>query len=402
MKIKIGEMTLKNIDYRKLVPLQGELKILKKDNYKRLQKSFKEKGLFVPMFVWGHEGKFKLLDGHGRERLFENEQAVFVDSKGKETYEVPCIVVEAKSLKDAKEKLLIITSQYQTITQEGIDEFGFDLDDSWLADTINFDALNFMKDGPEDLVGGFTDPDEVPEPPKEPIAKKGDLWILGDHRVLCGDSTNNDDVEKLMGGEKADMAYNDPPYGISIVGGGKAFGSVGGDKIVKANSYAPIVGDDTTETAIKAFNLCSNLLIKTMIFWGGNHYSSNLPDSSCWIVWDKDNTGNFADAELAWTNQKSAVRIFKHTWNGLIKESERGEKRVHPTQKPVALAEWCLKQYGAEGDIVLDLFLGSGSTLIASEQTGRKCRGIEISPIYCEIIVKRWEDFTGKKSEKIK
>ena len=136
-----------------------------------------------------------------------------------------------------------------------------------------------------------------------------------------------------------------------------------------------------------------------MIFWGGNHYASSLPSSSCWIVWDKKNAGNdFADAELAWTNQKTAVRIFEHMWNGMLKASERGESRVHPTQKPVALAEWCFEHYGKLGDKVIDLFGGYGSTLIACEKTGRTGYLMEMSPAYCDVIIQRWENATGKKA----
>lgn len=272
----------------------------------------------------------------------------------------------------------------------------------WLTDLdmkgFDIDLTGFEK---SDIVPvqkeGLCDEDEIPEH-VEPKSKLGDLYVLGNHRLLCGDSTSIDAVERLMNGEKADMVFTDPPYGISIVGGGKSFGSVGGGKIVKANNYAPVIGDETTDTARDVYNLCVTLNIPVMIFWGGNHYASNLPDSSCWIVWDKDNTGNFADAELAWTNQKTAVRIFKHTWNGLIKASERGEKRCHPTQKPIALAEWCFDMYGKESKSVMDLFGGSGSTLIACEKTNRKCFMMELDPHYCDVIVARWEKYSGQKA----
>jgi DNA modification methylase len=212
-----------------------------------------------------------------------------------------------------------------------------------------------------------------------------------------------DAVDTLMAGGKVDMVYTDPPYGISIVSGGKvggdkAFGTVGGNKIVKANSYAPIAGDDTIDVALEAIQVIKTLSAKVEIIWGGNYYANALDNSSCWIVWDKDNTGNFADAELAWTNQKTAVRIFKHMWNGMIKASEHGQKRVHPTQKPVKLAEWCFEQYGKDCKTVLDLFCGSGSTLIACEISRKAGYMMELSPAYCDVIIKRWEDFTGKKA----
>jgi len=154
MKIKIGEMQIQNIDYRKLKPLQGNLKDLSKTNYSKLKKSFTEKGLFVPMFVWQEEDVFWLLDGHGRERLFSKEKAVFVDSKGNETFEIPALIIQAKDLKDAEEKILLISSQFQRITQEGFDEFTFDLDASWLEDSINFDAFPYLEKKLEAAAGG--------------------------------------------------------------------------------------------------------------------------------------------------------------------------------------------------------------------------------------------------------
>ena len=249
-----------------------------------------------------------------------------------------------------------------------------------------------------------TDPDDVPEPPEDPITKPGDLWILGNHRLLCGDSTNIQHVERLMDGVTPEMVYTDPPYGISIVqggkvGGGGAFGGKKNEKadksnIIQSSNFAPIINDDSIDTAVEAISIIKTLGAGVEIIWGGNYYASALPNSSCWIVWDKENTGNFADAELAWTNQPSAVRIFKHMWNGMVKASERGQKRVHPTQKPVALAEWCFENYG-DPKTVLDLFLGSGSTLIACEQTRRDCYGMELSPAYCDVICRRYLDFVG-------
>ena len=243
---------------------------------------------------------------------------------------------------------------------------------------------------------GKTDPDDVPEPPADPITKPGDLWILGNHRLLCGDSTDVLAVERLMDGAKVDLLYTDPPYGISIVGDK---GSVGGRKLAKVGIYEPVAGDDTIEVALEAIQVIKTLKAKVEIIWGGNYYANALDNSSCWVVWDKDNTGNFADAELAWTNQKTAVRIFKHTWNGMIKASEHGQKRVHPTQKPVKLAEWCFEQYGKDCKTVLDLFCGSGSTLIACETIRKSGYMMELSPAYCDVICRRYLDFVGERGK---
>jgi DNA modification methylase len=268
-------------------------------------------------------------------------------------------------------------------------DMGFDLD------LTGFTADEIAALTPEQIEPGLTDEDAVPEVPEQPVTVLGDVWVMGKHRLMCGDSTSVDAVDKLMAGEAVDMVLTDPPYGISIVKGGK----VGGDSLAKTGTYAPVAGDDTIDVAIEAIQVIKTLSAKVEIIWGGNYYANALENSSCWIVWDKRDAmagNNFADCELAWTNQKTAVRKFAHTWSGMIKASEHGQKRVHPTQKPVILSEWCIDQYGEDCLTVLDLFGGSGSSLMACEKKKKHARMMELSPNYCDVIVKRWMDFTGK------
>jgi len=152
MKISIKEMVLERIDYRKLKPLQGGLKILTDKNYGKLKSSLESKGVFAPLFVWRNGKENFLLDGHGRERLFRKEKPTFLDAKGKETFEVPCVVIDAEDLEDAKQKLLLISSQFQSITQEGLDEFAADLDEAWVLNSSAFDGLRFDEAvAPEDF-----------------------------------------------------------------------------------------------------------------------------------------------------------------------------------------------------------------------------------------------------------
>ena len=249
----------------------------------------------------------------------------------------------------------------------------------------------------------------------------GEIWQLGRHKIACGDSTIESNVIALLGDQfdEVGMVWADPPYGISIVanngfvGGGEAYdypfgglkniknkgdASDNSPKVVKAKKYAPIIGDATTNTAVNSFVISFSLFEKaTHFWWGGNYYASSMPDTSCWIVWDKENTCNFADAELAWSNHKSAVRIFKHMWNGMVKASEHGQKRVHPTQKPIALCEWVFEKYGTPDDVIFDPFLGSAPSIIAAQKMegDRTVYGFELSPDYCEVIIKRFEQFTG-------
>ncbi len=265
-----------------------------------------------------------------------------------------------------------------------LDMANFDLD----LTMFDADELKDLLKEPEVFEEGLTDPDSIPEN-VETRCKLGDLWLLGNHRLLCGDSTDVLQVERLMGGEKADMVFTDPPYGIAYSGKGQKGAAT-------SNDFGSIKGDDSIEVAIGALNLCKALDIPVMVWWGANFYCSALDNQHTWIVWDKQIVGeNYSACELAWTNQKVRIKQFVHQWHGMIKASEHGQKRVHPTQKPIALAQWCFAEY-KDINKVLDLFLGSGSTLIACEKTKRECYGMELDPNYCDVILERWEKYTGQ------
>lgn len=244
----------------------------------------------------------------------------------------------------------------------------------WGLDIPNFDVNNLEAE---------EDDFAVPDGGTETDIVLGDLFEIGEHRLLCGDSTDSDQVAKLMNGQKADMVFTDPPYGISHSGKGIK-GSA------KENDFGEILGDNDVTVAIDSFNLCQSLFSDaTMIFWGANYYSSCLPNGYGWLVWDKQREGDtFSGAELAFVNKGVKVDVFRHQWHGMIKGSEMGEKRVHPTQKPIALVEWSFTNYKA-GNNILDLFLGSGTTMVASHNTKRNCYAMELDPKYCQVIVDR-------------
>jgi len=250
----------------------------------------------------------------------------------------------------------------------------------------------------------------------QPVTQRGDLWICGAHRVLCGDATNRADVERLLDGERANLVLTDPPYGTNkrtqkkngeIGGGGYGKGlRDGGWKFKRsARPYAPILGDNSTDAARLNWEIVKDVS-DNQIIWGGNFFADFLPASRCWLVWDKQNGAtDFADAELAWTSFDKPVRLYRFLWNGVC---HRGSHvlnpvpRVHPTQKPVELHMEILNVYGEAGDIVLDCFGGSGTTLIAAEQSWMKCRMMELSKAYVDIIVGRWEKLTGGKAELVR
>ena len=224
--------------------------------------------------------------------------------------------------------------------------------------------------------------DEVPDPPVDPITKPGDLWILGEHRLLCGDSTKAEDVERLMAGAKAEAVVTDPPYGIGSL-------MHGGTWATKQDHQFSMMREWDATTSQKFFDMIEAMGIPSVV-WGGNYFST--PPSRCWLVWDKPEFPTMSSAELAWTNMdKNAKRI------ECPRAHQADGAKEHATQKPVRVMSWSL-EFVPDG-LVYDPFLGSGTTLIAAEQLGRKCYGMEISPQYCDVIVKRWETLTGKKAE---
>jgi 16S rRNA G966 N2-methylase RsmD len=225
---------------------------------------------------------------------------------------------------------------------------------------------------------------DVPEGGIETDIVLGDLFEIGEHRLLCGDSTDSDQVARLMDGKKADMVFTDPPYGVDVVGSG---GTIGGNtKNAKAGNYSKVIGDD------KPYDPSHIFLFDCFIFiWGANYFLDKLPSRGQWVVWDKNRPEGttFSDCELAWTNGDGiAIKKYKCTWDGFHREGE-SEKRVHPTQKPIKLCSDILNNLSKLNQIIVDLFLGSGSTMVASHQLKRKCYGMELDPKYCQVIIDR-------------
>lgn len=282
-----------------------------------------------------------------------------------------------------------------------------DLPDLTATGYTDEDLEALLDDIGRDSGGIAGDHDDVPDGLAEAVSKPGDVWLLGPHRVMCGDALDPGVLDKALGGAEPGIIYTDPPYGIAIVrggkvgGGGPVGGKGGGGKVVPASTYLPIAGDNTVDAAVDAFHLLHSAYPDALhVWWGSNHYaaSAGLPDASCWLVWDKENTGNFADCELAWTNHPGAVRLFRHMWNGMLRASER-TKRVHPTQKPVALAIWAFGVIDPKSEraTVLDVFAGSGSTLLAAHETGRTAVLVELEPHYVDVICARWQQATGQR-----
>ena len=380
-------MNIQKIKIEKLIPaLYNPRKDLQPGDpeYEKLKRSMQEFGYVEPI-VW-NKRTGNIVGGHQRYKILLDMGM----------QEVDCVVVD---LDETKEKALNLA----------LNKIQGDWDYLKLKDVLqdldtgefDIELTGFDLGEIEDLMTQFHVPgeiveDDAPEPPEEPISKPGDLWILGRHRLLCGDATKKEDVERLMDGKKADMVFTDPPYGVNRdkgFGGEMAFRGGTGNKI-KRRVYE---GEWDNETPPQeAFdNLLKNS--KEAIVWGGNFFTDKLPVSGFWLVWDKHQTmPTFGDCELAWTNiPRKSVKKYDVVYNGLIgKEKER----FHPTQKPVKLCVDVLSDLTEENALVLDLFGGSGSTLIACEQLNRTCYMMELDPIYCDVIIKRWENFTGQKA----
>lgn len=365
-----------------LKPYKNNARTHSKEQIKKIANSIKRFGFTNPILI---DGDNNIIAGHGR----------WLAAQQLKIQEVPCIDLSHLSPNDARayviaDNRLALDAGWDNdllkLELSELNDLGFDLD------VIGFSAAELdaiLNDN--SISDGLIDDDAIPEN-VETRCKLGDVWILGEHRLMCGSATSIDDVDQLLDSSHIDMIYTDPPYGCNAVGNDGTIGS-------SSNKYSKIIGDENNQTAVDTYNLCAAMNIESMVFWGGNFFASVMPDSSNWIVWNKDNgTNNFGDCELAWTNKKGAIRMFTHKWNGFLRDSEKGEKRVHPTQKPIELALWCFKEYGKDSKNILDLFGGSGSTLIACEKSKRKCFMMELSPNYCDVIIKRWEDFTGKKA----
>jgi DNA modification methylase len=283
-------------------------------------------------------------------------------------------------------------------------------DDYGIAE-LGFDPGDYDFDKPS---GGATDDDEIPEVPQNVHGvNRGDIWQLGEHRVMCGDSTSKDDVDRLMAGEKADMVFTDPPYGIDL---DTDYTKLKNYKMIRqdgrgaaskiGNSYKKIEGDKSEfdpSFILSTFDYCSEVFI-----WGANYFWKSLDNNRTTglIVWDKKNNasdnGFGSDFEICWSKSKHKQSIARITWTGMFGTGQEFDnKRSHPSHKPHVLAEWFFDKWGKERNLIVDLFLGSGSTLIACEKTKRKCYGMEIDEHYCSVIIERWQQYTGNTAIKL-
>ena len=364
-----------NIEYVKrdqLIPYINNSRTHDNNQVKHIAGSIKEFGFTNPLLIDEQGG---IIAGHGR--------LMAADLLG--IVEVPTITL--KGLTEAQRKAYVIADNQLALNA------GWDLDNlkveidrltelDFDVDLLGFDD-DFLSSLLDEPTEGLTDEDAVPDAPENPVTVEGDVWILGNHRLMCGDSTSIDAVQTLMKGIYPDLIHTDPPYGMN---------AVSKSSVLKANYGIDIMGDDNPDIAKDSFTLINGLYPDAkQIWWGANYYCSALPDSECWLVWDKNNgQSDQTDCELAWANFRSVVRQFT--------QASEKKNRVHPTQKPISLVEWIIKRFNLSANTIADYFGGSGSTLIAAEKHGIQSFIMEFDPKFCDVIIKRWEEFTGKEA----
>lgn len=366
------------MDIELLRPYQNNAKKHDKRQIKLIAESIKRFGFDSPIIV---DKNKEIIAGHGRL-----EAAKLLGLK-----EVPVVLKE--NLTEEEVKAYRLTDNK---IAESEWDMGLAIEDLKGLSAELFDLTGF---DPDLLIEPDENDDVIPKD-APPVAKLGDLWQLGKHRLLCGDATKVEDVERLMEGKKADMVFCDPPYGMRLE---TDYSKLTSEKsFAKGKKHRAIIGDNKDYNPSHIFETLG--YCKEILLWGADYYRRYLPDGGSWFCWDKregesSDKGFGSNFELLWSKNQHKRYILRYKWFGFFTAGEKREY-LHPTQKPVEMLRQVISPYSEKGNIIVDLFLGSGSTLIACEKTERVCYGMEIDPKYCDVIIKRWEDYTGKKAEK--
>ena len=380
-----------------LVPYARNSRTHSEAQVAQIAASIREFGFTNPVLIDADGG---IIAGHGR--------VMAARKLGME--EVPCI--ELAGLSDTQRRAYIIADNKLALNAGWDDEL-LAIEFAELADA-GFDNLltGFTQDEidaltPEQIPEGLTDEDAAPEVQTEPVSKLGDVWLLGKHRVMCGDSTSIDAVETLMAGQQADQLVTDPPYNIAYEGGSKKREQIKNDEM-GSTDFRQFLRD--------AFTAADAVMKAGAVFYiwhadtEGYNFRGACLDTG-WqvrqtLIWNKDNSA-FGRQDYHWKHEPCLYGWKAgagHLWAAdrkqtTIIECKRPSKsELHPTMKPVELMQYQIENNTKGADLVLDLFGGSGSTLIACEKTGRHARLMELDPKYCDVIVRRWQEFTGKQA----
>lgn len=379
-------------DYKKkniseLIPYINNSRTHSDEQVSQIASSIKEFGFTNPVLIDAAGG---IIAGHGR----------VMAAKKLNLTEIPCIVLDA--LTEAQKKAYIIADNQLPLNAgwnldtlrleiESLGELDFDIDLLGFDD----DFLNGLLE--EEPTEGLTDEDDVPEAPESPVSVVGDIWQLGNHRLMCGDSTSVDDVELLLDGKIADMVNTDPPYGVSYQSNMRT----------KSDKFEVLKNDDVFLDIAPVIDSCSKGWVfvwtswKVLTKWLDQFESFGYPSNQ--VIWFKGGGGigdlkkTFSsDYETALVWHRGAELTGKRIGSVWKVGKDGAAEYTHPTQKPVALAEEAIDKTTNKGAIVLDLFGGSGSTLLACEKSTRKARLMELDEKYADVIINRWQNFTGR------
>lgn len=360
-------MELKKITDIKLNP--NNPRLIKDDKFKKLVQSIKDFPEMLDIRPIVVNKDMIILGGNMRFRA----------CKEAGIKEIPVIVTD---LSEEKQREFLIKDN----TSGG--EWDWDMiANEWDADELEAWGLDLPVFDIKDEGTAEEDNYEVPDTIETDIVL-GDLFEIGEHRLLCGDSTDSNNLDKLLQGKKPELLLTDPPYGIDYGGmlKGKGDGKGGADKNGWKSYDAPDWDKSKPENGVLQY-LCQ--ITENQIIWGGNYFTDDLPPTMGWLIWDKGQRGfSLADGEMAWTSFNNALRIKEYA-----RALANREEKNHPTQKPIEIMSWCFEYADRHSKnkvkLVLDAYLGSGSTMVTSHQLNRKCYGIELDPKYCQVIVDR-------------
>ena len=378
-------MQIEQTPIDKLIPYASNSRTHSDEQVAQIAASIKEFGFNNPVLLDKDNG---IIAGHGRvlaaRKLGLKEVPTIELSHLTDNQRKAYVIADNKLALNAGWDMEMLTLEMGDLKDEGFDLSLIGFDDTELA--------NIFVDKTE----GLTDPDAVPDVPDNPVTVEGDVWLLGKHRVMCGDSTSIDAVDKLMDGQKADMVFTDPPYGVEYQSNMRT----------KTDKFAVIANDDTFLDIAPIIEACSSGWVFVWTSWKvqnrwiemfeGFGYPTNM------VVWHKPGGGigdlkrTFAsDYKVALVWHRGAALCGKRIGSVWRVGKDAASSYLHPTQKPVELGTEAMDKTTKAGAKVLDLFSGSGSTIIAGEMSGRAIYAMELSPAYVDVAVKRWQDFTG-------
>jgi len=388
-------MKIEHVNIESLIPYAMNSRTHSDDQVAKIAASIKEFGFNNPVLI---DDENTIIAGHGRVMAARK-----IGLK-----DIPC--VKLSHLSPAQRKAYIIADNRLAL------DAGWDMEilkaEFSALDELDFDIslTGFSSEEITDMFAdknsGLTDQDDVPEIKKETVVKAGDIWVLGNHRLMCGDATSKDDIKKLCVAD-VDMWLTDPPYNVAYEGGTK-------DKLKIVNDS---MADDKFRKFLSQSYIAADAVMKAgavFYIWHADSEGFNFRSAAIdagWkvrqcIIWNKSSIVlGRQDYQLkhepclyGWKDGASHLWASDRKQTTILEFDKPSRSAVHPTMKPVELFEYQMLNNTKGGDIILDSFCGSGTTLIAAEKNGRRCFAMELDPIYCDVIIRRWQDFTGKKS----